>query len=85
MAFELKDGAGSLFRNNKKEKPTHPDMTGEIKIDGKVYRVSGWTKESPKAGKWLSLSVQPKDQQALSKPKSAAPKQDGQFDDDIPW
>ena len=56
MSYELKDGQGSLFKNNK-TKDTQPDYTGEIKIEGKVYRLSAWIKEG-KNGKFMSLSCQ---------------------------
>lgn len=56
MSYELKDGQGSLFKNNK-TKETQPDYTGEVKIEGKVYRLSAWIKEG-KNGKFMSLSCQ---------------------------
>lgn len=59
MAFELKDGQGSLFKNTKKQKENHPDYQGECKVGGVKYRISGWKKKSAKGTDWLSLSVQP--------------------------
>lgn len=56
MSYELKDGQGSLFKNNK-TKDTQPDYTGEVKINNKVYRLSAWIKEG-KNGKFMSLSCQ---------------------------
>lgn len=44
MAYEQKEGQGSLFRNERKEKETHPDWKGEIKINGKLYWLSAWEK-----------------------------------------
>lgn len=66
--FEHKELTGTLFQNRDKTEDRHPSMKGEVKIDGKVYRVSAWTKQSEKAGKWLSLALEPKD----APPKSSS-------------
>lgn len=59
MSYEMKPGSGSMFRNHKKETEKHPDLRGEIMTpDGKRWQVSGWSKTSDKAGKWLALSIQ---------------------------
>lgn len=76
MAYEQKPNSGSLFRNKKKEKDSHPDRTGSALIGGVDYWVSGWIKESEK-GQWLSLAFKEKDA-----PKEAAkPRGDSGFDD----
>lgn len=50
MAFEQKDNSGSLFRNDKKEKPSHPNARGRAKIGGVEYFVDAWTKERERQG-----------------------------------
>ena len=77
---------GSLFKNDRKEKETHPDLKGSINIDGKEYWLSGWSKITSKGDKMLSLSVTPKETQVTSRPSApqkAAPAPD--FDDDMPF
>ena len=57
--YEMRDMTGSLFVNNRKEKDTHADYKGTIKIGGSEYWLSGWKKHSN--GKdWISFAVQPK-------------------------
>ena len=60
MAYEQRDLSGSLFINDKREKDTHPNLTGTIMIDGKEYWLSGWTKEKSDGEKWISLAAKPK-------------------------
>ena len=73
---------GVLFKNDRKEQENHPDYKGSINTNGVEFWLSAWIKEG-KSGKFMSLSVKPKEAQA-SKP---APKQVKQVDDsqDIPW
>ena len=61
MAYEQKDNTGTLFKNDRREKDTHPHATGTALIDGVEYYVSAWTKEGKK-GKFQSLSFKPKEQ-----------------------
>lgn len=63
MAFELKDGQGTLFKNDKDGVDSRPDYRGELNIGGTMYKVAGWLKEGKK-GKWMSLSAQEKEDDA---------------------
>ena len=85
MAYEQKDNTGSLFKNDKREKDTHPNATGSAVIDGVAYWVSAWTKETKDGAKWQSLSFQRKD----AKPQAAQqPQKRGTIEDlesDIPF
>jgi hypothetical protein len=56
MAFEPKNMTASLFRNEKKEKDTHPDLTGSGLIDGRKVFLSAWSKRTKDGDKFLSLS-----------------------------
>lgn len=58
---------GIISRNDKKEKPTHPDQTGQCTIDGVEYWLNGWIKERKDGtGKFLSLSFKPKEARAAT-------------------
>lgn len=63
MAYELRDGNGSLFKNDKGDNENRPDYRGDLKIDGTVYELSAWIKQG-KNGKFMSLSVKPKQARA---------------------
>ena len=70
---------GVLFRETEKKTEKHPDMSGEINVDGVEFRLAGWTRESKNGKKFLSLAVTPKQQQ------EQAPQADTDFNDSIPF
>lgn len=88
MAYEPKPGSLSLFKNDRKEKETHPDYKGDgMDLEGNAVWVSAWIKEGAK-GKFMSLSIQRKEPQAGAAPKPAvqAAKEDTNMDwDSIPF
>lgn len=84
MAFEQKDNSGSLFRNDRKEKETHPDRKGSALIGGVAYWVSGWVKQDRNGNQYLAMSFQPKEQPA-SKPAARKQVADDMADDHIPF
>lgn len=80
MAFEQKDGQGSLFKNTEKEQPNHADYTGSIKVAGVEYWLNAWIKQSKGGKMFMSLSAKPKQAKAAPAPaKTADP------DDDLPF
>ncbi|NBT61386.1 MAG: hypothetical protein EBT02_06365 [Planctomycetia bacterium] len=56
MAYEMKDGQFSLFKNIRKETEKHPDYTGSIMVDGREHWLSAWLKDG-KNGKFFSGQV----------------------------
>lgn len=91
MAFELKPGQGSLFKNDRKEKETHPDYKGSININGVEHWLSGWIKRGAK-GAFLSLSVgEPKQQRGGGQRHQSyggdqgLPQHGRDLDDEIPF
>ena len=83
---------GVLFKNDRKEKDTHPNMKGSINVEGVEYWVSAWTKEGQN-GKFISLSLTPKEttQTAAQAVKQSPPQRQQaapvvqDLDDDIPF
>ena len=56
------DNSGALFKNDRKGNPSQPDYKGSLNVGGVEYWLSAWIKEGQK-GKFMSLSINPKDQQ----------------------
>lgn len=42
MAYEHKEGRGTLFVNADKKTDKHPDRSGLFKLNGQLYQISGW-------------------------------------------
>jgi uncharacterized protein (DUF736 family) len=72
---------GVLFKNDRKENDNHPDYRGSVNVSGVEYWLSAWIKECDK-GKFMSLSVKPKEEKP-QKP-SQATRQPAYGDDDPP-
>ena len=86
MAYE-NNNRGSVWRNERKEKDTHPDFTGQAKIDGVEFWVSAW-KRKPDAkpnAPALSFSVKPKEERQQEPQHQPEQPAGGDFDDDIPF
>lgn len=86
---------GSIWRNERKEKDTHPDFTGTINVDGVEYFCDAW-KRRPDASERapaLTFSVKRKDKQpgkgrtdsqrSVDAQRPAAQQDD--FDSDVPF
>ena len=58
--------SGALFRNDRKEKETQPDLRGKINVDGRDFYISAWSKQSDKAGKYMSLALTPVEEKATA-------------------
>lgn len=62
MAWEPKEGSGSLFQADQKGNEKAPKWRGDIMLNGTVYELAGWVKETKKGDKFLSLSGKVKEE-----------------------
>ena len=70
MAYEHKEGQGSLFKNDK-QNDRQPDFKGTILISGTTYEIAAWNRTSQNGREYLSL------QASLPRQNDAAPHQGG--------
>lgn len=49
--------SGVLFKNNRKEKDSQPDLTGSIHVGDVEHWFSGWRKLSKNGEKFISVSI----------------------------
>jgi len=77
MAYEHKENKGSLFTNEKKDKDTHPDYTGQINVAGTLYNISAWDNKSKNGKEYFGLSV------SIPKPKEE--KKETSSQDELPF
>ena len=72
---------GTLGKNKRREKDSHPEYTGKLNVGGVDYWLSAWLKTNKETGeKFFSLTVNPKG----AKKKAKAESHD-EFNDDIPF
>lgn len=74
-----RDNSGSIGKNKRKEKDSHPDLKGQAVIGGTEYWISGWRKEGDD-GAWYSLAFEPKQAEKQKQERRPA-----KHDEDIPF
>lgn len=89
MAYEMREGQGSLFKNNLRDKETQPNARGEALIGGVVYEVAAWTKKDKNGNPWQSLAFKVKaaavEQQTRTQPAKTTGTKFDDMDDDLPF
>lgn len=83
MAYEMKPDSGSLFKNDKRDKDTHPHAKGSALIDGVEFWVDAWTNTDKNGNKYQSLKFKRKDTQAAGNGWQSPPLDD--LDDEVPF
>ena len=69
--MKQRENSGVLFKNDRKEKDTHPDYKGRIDIGGTEYWLSAWLKDGAK-GKFMSLAIGKPVEESINAAKQAA-------------
>lgn len=70
---------GTLGKNERREKDTHPEYTGKCEIEGSMYWISAWVKEA-NGRKFFSLAFKPIEQQQAQQP-ARRPQQREQYEE----
>ena len=83
MDTNQRDNSGVMFKNDKREKESHPHYKGNIRVNGQEYWLSAWIKEG-KNGKFMGLALSPKEEQGQA-PQAKSSKIIEDMDDDIPF
>jgi hypothetical protein len=76
------DNRGALWKNDKREKDTHPQMRGQAEVNGVEYWVSAWTSSEGGKKPLVSLSFTPKEAKQEVQTVSSV---DDDFDSDLPF
>ena len=76
------ENRGALWKNERREKDTHPNLTGQLNVEGREYWVNAWTSKEGGKKPVVSMSIKAKDEN-----RSPRPQQDDDpgFDDSLPF
>lgn len=83
MAYEMKEGTGSLWKNDRREKDTQAHARGSALIDGVEWWVDAWTNATTAGERYQSLKFRRKDAQVQPQPAQGIGNDDP--DDFIPF
>ena len=84
MAYEHKEGQGSIHGNKNKKTDAYPDFVGEALWRGEKIRIALWKKRNQIGETWLSVKIsEPYEKpEGQEKPKQAPRPA---IDDDLPF
>ena len=76
--FKHKNGSGSIFKNNYKEKENQPDYKGSVVLqDGTDQSIALWIKDTKDGGKFFSVAITNPYQKKEDIPNDNESKEDG--------
>jgi hypothetical protein len=87
MAYEQKDGSGSLFREKEKKSEKSPDYTGTLTWRGERVRLAGWIQQDRNGKTYMSLKAS----EVVADHQNERPKSSGMgsaprdMDDEVPF
>jgi hypothetical protein len=93
MAYEMKEGQGSLFKNQS-DNPKAPTLKGNVMINGQKMDIAGWVATDMQTGQprkdrngntWINITISEPYQPDDVKPASGQKSTHDDFNDDIPW
>jgi hypothetical protein len=77
---------GIISKNLRKETEKHPDIKGQINIEGVEYWLDGWQRQkNDGSGSFYSLSAKRKDAPAAPAPAQKPAQRRAHEDEDIPF
>lgn len=74
MAYELREGQGSLF-TNEKQNDRQPDFKGSIMIKGVLYNISAWNRTSQNGRQYISLQAEERQGDGQQSYRQSQPRQ----------
>ena len=81
MSYEVRDQSGTMFRNKRKERDSHPDWSGDGMVNGQLVWLNAWEKKDKNGNLFYSFSF--KNKQAKEEPRQQGANIGP--DDDIPF
>jgi len=87
--YQQKPNTGAIFKNEKKQKDTHPDYRGTIDVDGVPKEISLWVKKSKSDKSYFSVQISEPwkpEQKATQKTETPTSNNSSKVvDDDLPF
>lgn len=74
MAYELREGQGSLL-TNEKQNDRQPDFKGSIMIKGVLYNISAWNRTSQNGRQYISLQAEERQGDGQQSYRQSQPRQ----------